>query len=90
MLRKYSTVIGWLTGSSLNAISAKVTGLALDDIEPTTENVLTGRYSLSGDYALVFKEEQLTPLARKFIDFLSSRKAARVFQDEGVIPVNKR
>ena len=90
MLQKYSTVIGWLTGSSLNAISSKVTGLALDGIEPTAENILTGSYSLSGDYALVFKEEQLSPLARKFIDFLSSEKAIRIFNDEGVIFVSKR
>ena len=90
MLKKYSTVIGWLTGSSLNAISSKVIGLALDGIEPTKENILTGRYSLSGDYALVFKDEQLTPFARKFIDFLSSEKAVRIFSNEGVIPVSKR
>ena len=90
MLQKYSTVIGWLTGSSLNAISSNVTGLALEGVEPTAENILTGNYQLSGDYALVFKDEQLTPLARKFIDFLFSEKAARIFNHEGVIPLSKR
>ncbi len=90
MLQKYSTVIGWLTGSSLNTISSKVTGLALDGIEPTAENILSGRYPLSGDYAMVFKEEQLSSLARKFIDFLFSEEAVRVFNAEGVIPVSNR
>ena len=90
MLQKYSTVIGWLTGSSLNTISQDVIGLALDGVEPTAENIINGSYPLSGDYALVFKEEKLTPLARNFIDFLSSKEAVQILQAEGVIPVGTR
>lgn len=90
MLQKYSTVIGWLTGSSLNAISGTVVGLALDGVEPTAENVLAGRYPLSGDYAFVYKEKHLTSLARRFIEFLSSEQANRIFDNEGVIPVKNR
>ena len=90
MLQKYSSVIGWLTGSSLNTISPKVKGLSLEGVEPTPENILSGQYPLSGDYALVFKDDQLSPLARKFIDFLFSEKAARIFNNEGVIPFSKR
>ena len=90
MLQKYSTVIGWLTGSSFNTISQDVIGLTLDGVEPTAENILNDSYPLSGDYALVFKKEKLNSLARKFIEFLSSREAVQILHDEGVIPVSKR
>lgn len=87
MLQKYSTVIGWLTGSSLNTISQKVTSVAVDGIDPTAENILNGRYPLVSDYALVFKDDRLNPLARRFLHFLSSEEAARILENEGVIPV---
>jgi len=90
MLQKFSTVIGWLTGSSLNAISSNVAGVALDGVEPTVENVLNGRYPLVSEYALVFNDERLNPLARQFIQFLSSEEAARIFENEGIIPVTPR
>ena len=90
MLQKYSTVIGWLTGSSCNTIREDVIPVSLDGVEPTAANIQDGKYALSGDYAVIYKEGELTPLASKFLDFLFSRKAARLLEDEGVIPVRSR
>lgn len=90
MLQKYSTVIGWLTGSSYNTIAHKVNSLSLDGVEPTAENILTGTYPLSGDYALVYNEKKLNDLAKEFIEFLSSEKASIIMKDEGVISILAR
>ncbi len=90
MLKKYSTVIGWLTSSSLVAIGPVVNSIAIGGVEPSVENVVSGRYGLVGDYALVFKEKRLDALAKKFIDFIFSKTGAQLLKEAGVIPVSRR
>ena len=87
MLQKYSTVIGWLTSSSLVTIGPAVRSIAIEGIEPSVENVVSGRYGLVGDHALVFKEKRLDALAGRFMDFIFSKTGAQILTQAGVIPV---
>ncbi|MBN1456331.1 MAG: substrate-binding domain-containing protein [Sedimentisphaerales bacterium] len=51
LLGKYPTAIGFLTASSL---SQDICPIAIDGVEPTPENISSGRYVMVGTYAFVF------------------------------------
>jgi phosphate transport system substrate-binding protein len=86
-LNKYSTVIGWLTNSSLKEVTSPVTAIAIDNIDPSQENAYDGKYILAGEYALVYKKENLGRLARKFLDFIFSKKGSQILVRRGLIPI---
>jgi len=86
-LNKYSTVIGWLTNSSLKEVTSPVTAISIDNIDPSQENAYDGKYILAGEYALVYKKENLGRLARKFLDFIFSKKGSQILIRRGLIPV---
>ena len=89
-LNKYNTTIGWLTNSSMKEVNSSVRPIAIDNIAPNQENVYDGQYVLSGEYALVYKKRNLDQLARKFLDFIFSKKGSRILVDNGLIPVNQQ
>jgi phosphate transport system substrate-binding protein len=87
MLEKYKNSIGFITSSSLLGTSIKA--LALDGVVPTKENVLSGEYKLSGNYAFVYKEGNLNEIAEKFMDFVFSDAGTQVIEGNGLIAVGK-
>ena len=89
-LNKYRMSIGWVTLSTANTGKNSFRPLAIDDVFPSRENTLTGKYRIIGRYALVYKEKQLSPLARKFIDFIFSDSGRGIFVKSGLIPIKKR
>lgn len=90
MLNKYKMSIGWLTLSTTNISKNSVRPLAIDGITPNRDNVIAGRYRIIGEYALVYKEKKLSPLARKFIDFIFSDSGREILEKSGLIPLEKR
>ena len=88
-LNKYSTVIGWLTNSSMKEVSSAVTVITINNSAPTQENVYDGTYVLTGEYALVYNKGKLNELARKFMNYVFSRKGSRILVDNGLVPVNQ-
>jgi len=90
MLAKYKNSIGWLSRSSILAGPSTIKPLALDNISPTLANISTGKYKLVGDFALVYKQNNLSNLARQFIDFIFSDAAKSVMNRHGVIPANRK
>ncbi len=89
-LNKYTTVIGWLTHSSLKEVTSSVSAIAIDNIDPSQENVYDGTYFLTGEYSLVYKKENLDRLAREFLDFIFSKKGSRILVRRGLIPANRQ
>lgn len=87
-LETYSNCIGWITGSSLIG-DTTIKAIALDDVEPTTENVLSGEYELTGEYAFVYKESKLDAASNAFIDFVFSDAGKQILEDTGLIALNK-
>jgi phosphate transport system substrate-binding protein len=89
MLKKYETAIGFLTLSSIFA-TPNIKPLAIDHIRPTAENLMAGKYELGCEYALVYVENGLNELAKKFIDFIYSDAGKQVLKRYGLIPVGRR
>ncbi len=87
MLEKYRNSIGFMTGSSLLGTSIKA--LAVDGVEPTKENMLSGEYKLLGNYAFVYREESLNEIAEKFMDFVFSDAGTHVIEGSGLIATGK-
>jgi len=85
-LTKYRNSIGWLTGSSFQAIRDETSALALDGVSPTRQNVLAGSYKLVEEYALVYKPGNLKGAARAFTRFLFSGAGKARMEELGLIP----
>ena len=89
MLTKYGTAIGWVTLSSI-FISQTIKPVAIDHIPATPENVLAGKYKLVSDYALIYKENRLNELAKKFVDFIFSDSGKQIMEKHGLITMGRR
>lgn len=84
MLNKYRKAIGWLTASAV--VGTGIKPLAIDGMAPTAENLISGRYPLVIEYALVYREARLEGLAREFVDFVFSPPGREVLVSQGLIP----
>ena len=85
---KYSTVIGWISNSTLKIIDPSVKPIGIDSVVPTQQNVYDGKYALAFEYALIYREGRLGGLARKFVEFIFSKKGSRLLVSEGLVPAN--
>ncbi len=89
MLQKYRNSVGFATLSALGAGSARVTPVAIDGVSPTTENIAAARYSVLLEYALVYRNGDLPPEAREFVDFVFSPAGRNELTAHGLIPIGK-
>lgn len=89
-LNKYSTVIGWLSGSTMKLVDPAVKTISIDNVAPTQQNVYDGNYGLALHYALIYKEGRLNGLARKFVEFIFSKKGRIIQVQAGLVPVNQQ
>jgi phosphate transport system substrate-binding protein len=89
-LNKYSTVIGWLTNSSMKEVKFTVKAISVDGIKATRENILAGKYKLISDYAFVYKERELSGLAKEFVGFVFSEKGRMILSNAGMVPVDQQ
>jgi len=71
---------------SLGHVDESVKALKIDGVEPTVENVLSGRYPLSRNLYLITKGEP-SPLEKAFIDFVLSTEGREIVEKLGFIPV---
>jgi phosphate transport system substrate-binding protein len=85
---KYTTVIGWLSNSTLKIVDPSVKTVVIDNVAPTQQNVYDGKYGLAFEYALVHKEGRLDGLAKKFVKFVFSKKGSIILISAGLVPVN--
>jgi phosphate transport system substrate-binding protein len=90
LLDRYKTSIGWTTQSALASAKTAIRPLALAGTSALPENVATGRYPLSVDYAFVFRQERLTDEARRLIAFATSPDAHETIRKLGLLPVPRR
>jgi phosphate transport system substrate-binding protein len=88
-LNKYSTVIGWLTNSSMKEVKFSVKILTVDGIKATRVNILAGKYKLISDYGFVYKKENLTGIAEEFVNFVFSEQGRQILADAGLMPIRR-
>lgn len=77
--------IGYVSFVTLHENADKIKGLTVDGIEPTSENVLSGEYSVARPFKMVYMEENITDVERAFIDFLASTDGLEILEAEGTI-----
>jgi phosphate transport system substrate-binding protein len=87
VLTSFPTSIGFGTRSSM---PTEVQVLAVNQLSPTHDNVMSGVYPMVGDYAFIYKEQHLNQAARDFMDFVFSSKGREILLVNGLVDVNVR
>jgi len=72
---------------SFEYIDESVSTMKIDGVEPTADNVLQQKYSLSRPFLLVFKDENLSDNGQGFIDYILSSEGQKIASEAGVIPL---
>lgn len=86
LLDRFPTGIGFLNRSALSAAKTKLVVLALDSVEPSAENVESGRYPIYLEFGLIYKAGALTGAGRAFLNFVESPAGVQVLHAHGVVP----
>jgi phosphate transport system substrate-binding protein len=87
---RYPTSFGFLNRSALYAAKSKLTLLALGGVEPTADNVESGRYPIVLEFGLAYKAITLTDAGRQFMAYIGSPAGARILREYGVLPAAPR
>lgn len=77
--------IGYVSFVTLHENADKIKGLTVDGVEPTAENVLSGEYSVSRPFEMVYMEENITDVEIAFMDFLASTDGLEILESTGTI-----
>jgi phosphate transport system substrate-binding protein len=88
-LDKYRNSIGFITISSSRWAKGGMKTITMDNIAPTAENVISGKYRLVEDYAFTHKKT-LPSLAKSFVDFVFSPEGKKIIEKNGLVAVEKR
>ncbi len=86
LLDRFPTSLGFLNRSALGACATQVISLALDGVEPTSENLEKRRYPLWLEPGLIHKPDALTPAGKAFLAFVRSPVGARILREHGILP----
>lgn len=77
--------IGYVSTGSL---TDNVKALAVDGVEPTSEEILSGAYTVARPFNYVANEnESLSEVAQAFLDFVLSEEGQKVVEQQGFVPV---
>ena len=87
LLDRFPGSFGYLNRSALSAARTKLVLLALDGIEPSPENLESGKYPLWIETGLIYRANQLSAGGRAFLDFISSPAGTKILQSHGLTPV---
>jgi phosphate transport system substrate-binding protein len=87
LLDRFPTSLGFLNRSQLFAAKTKLVPLALDGIEPSPENLASGRYPIWLEFGLIYRHGALTEAGRAFLQFLETPAAAGILREHGVLPL---
>ena len=87
MLGRYRTSIGWVTQSAITLTDSGAHPIALDGVAPTVENLGSGKYPLSIDYAFIYRPERLDRTARDFLAFVGSEAGRAIILRAGLAPL---
>ncbi|MFM9972845.1 MAG: substrate-binding domain-containing protein [Burkholderiales bacterium] len=86
LLDRFNTSLGVLNRSALYAAKTKVIPLAIDKIEPSQENLISGRYPMWLELGLIHRTgATLGSQAQAFLDFIASPDGTRILRDHGLV-----
>lgn len=81
---KNEKAIGYV---SFTYINDTVKPFTIDGVEPTAENVVSGDYSISRPFLMLYKEDNMTKESQAFIDFILSDEGQKIVEEKGGIKV---
>jgi phosphate transport system substrate-binding protein len=79
--------IGTSTLALIRAEGRAIKPLALDGVRPTAKNVQNGDYALFKTFRIVTGKKALSPIARRFVDFVWSPEGQRILSEAGHIGI---
>lgn len=80
--------IGYTSLASILKTDIDVRIIALDGIRPSPENIAAGKYPLARPQGLVARADLSNP-AKKFVDFVFSKKGHSILKHYGYVPTEK-
>lgn len=87
LLDRYPTSLAFLNRSALAACETRVVPLILDNVEPTPENVESGRYAAVLEFGLIHGLAGPGAAGRAFIEFIRSAEGRQILRRHGVLPL---
>lgn len=72
---------------SFEYIDETIYPMKINGVEPTAQNVLDNKYSLSRPFLFVYKDGDLTQGGQKFIDYILSSNGQEIVSEAGAIPI---
>ncbi|MDP4109191.1 MAG: phosphate ABC transporter substrate-binding protein [Bacillota bacterium] len=79
--------IGYVSFVTLDENKTLIRGLKVEGADPTTDNVLNGKYKISRPFIMVYKEANLNGAEKAFADFLMSDDGQQIVKEKGAISV---
>ncbi len=73
---------------SFTYINDTIKPLKIDDVEPTSDNVIAGDYSISRPFLMLYKSENMTKGSKVFMDFTLSSEGQNIVEEKGGIRVD--
>lgn len=77
------TAIGYISLGSVDGSQLKT--LAVDGVEATSENVLSGDYAIQRPLNIAYKPGSLSETAQNFVDFIMSKQGQAIAVQEGFV-----
>ena len=72
---------------SFEYIDETIYPVKINGVEPTAQNVLDQKYSLSRPFLYVYRDSELTKGGQQFIDYILSPKGQEIVSEAGAIPI---
>lgn len=72
---------------SFEYIDETIYPMKINGVEPTAQNVLDEKYSLSRPFLFVYKEGELTAAGQQFIDYILNPEGQKIVSEAGAIPI---
>ncbi|MGD9677526.1 MAG: phosphate ABC transporter substrate-binding protein PstS family protein [Vulcanibacillus sp.] len=72
---------------SFTYINDSVKPMLIDEVIPTTENVLNGTYSVSRPFVVIYHDKNMTDASKAYVDFVLSPAGQKIVEEGGGIPV---
>lgn len=90
VMAKVASTSGAIGYVSLDVIDESVTAVALDEVEPTVENIKSGSYFLSRPFVMATKGEieQQSEAVQAWFDYIASEEGKEVITAVGLITVD--
>lgn len=72
---------------SLTALDDSVKAIKIDGVSPNKNTIESGEYKLQRPFGLVYKKDSAKDLSKDFLEYVKSKSAKNLIEDEGLIAI---